>query len=348
MGESTLAEQFLQMTHSSIQVRDLFDNTGRNINSLFHLVPQTIAEKIGSIPITAQRTGLLVLWIESDSTLSIHCITRGGGPWAIQDIICHIRHLLVFDRDTVTHIYREENQVADLLASEGWDRRCYSEYSSQDLPRRLIQIIPHTIAEEIGSIPITPHVDDQIFWTDTSDSRFATKSACQLGLITVDIEIQRQIGSHMASRCQCCSAIETIQYLFIDSPTADLVWRHFTDIFHITLRPFKGFQYRFQTWRFSGQFVSTGHIRTIILLLILWFLRIVRNDAKYRDISMASKRIIWRVYHTISLMHTGRLFRHIHWRGDMDIAPLFGILLTTPLHFNLMVYSTSGILQDQH
>ncbi|KAL2462072.1 RNase H domain-containing protein [Abeliophyllum distichum] len=93
--------------------------------------------------ILAQRLGLSVLWVESDSTLAIHCITKGGGPWHIQATIRHIRHLLALDRDTITHIYREGNQVADLLASEGWDRRSYHEYSSQDLPRRhrsLVQI----------------------------------------------------------------------------------------------------------------------------------------------------------------------------------------------------------------
>ncbi|KAL2486928.1 Uncharacterized protein Adt_31684 [Abeliophyllum distichum] len=85
--------------------------------------------------ILAQRLGLSVLWVESDSTLAIHCITKGGGPWHIQATLRHIRHLLALDRDTITHIFREGNQVADLLASEGWDRRYYYEYSSQDLPR---------------------------------------------------------------------------------------------------------------------------------------------------------------------------------------------------------------------
>ncbi|KAL2465179.1 hypothetical protein Adt_41030 [Abeliophyllum distichum] len=56
----------------------------------------------------------------------------------------------------------------------------------------------------------------------------------------------------MASRCQCCSDIETIQHLFIDSCIANQVWRHFSDIFHVTLRPMEGFQYRFQSWHFSG------------------------------------------------------------------------------------------------
>ncbi|KAL2453200.1 Uncharacterized protein Adt_49302 [Abeliophyllum distichum] len=39
--------------------------------------------------------------------------------------------------------------------------------------------LPHS-SIQIGSIPITPHVDDQIVWTDTSDGRFVTKSAWQL------------------------------------------------------------------------------------------------------------------------------------------------------------------------
>ncbi|KAL2491819.1 Uncharacterized protein Adt_27447 [Abeliophyllum distichum] len=93
--------------------------------------------------ILAQRLGLSVLWVESDSTLAINCITKGGGPWHIQATLRHIRHLLALDRDTITHIFREGNQVADLLASEGWDRRYYYEYSCQDLPRRhhsLVQI----------------------------------------------------------------------------------------------------------------------------------------------------------------------------------------------------------------
>ncbi|KAL2512503.1 Uncharacterized protein Adt_18103 [Abeliophyllum distichum] len=73
------------------------------------------------------------------------------------------------------------------------------------------------------------------------------------GLIPVDVVIQRRIGSHMASRCQCCSAIETIHHLFIDSCITNQVWRHFSDIFHVTLWPMEGFQYRFQSWRFSGR-----------------------------------------------------------------------------------------------
>ncbi|KAL2472343.1 Ribonuclease H protein [Abeliophyllum distichum] len=86
------------------------------------------------------------LWIESDSTLAIHCIIRGGGPWSIQAILRHIRHLFSSERDVISHIYLESNQVADLLASKGWNRRCYFKYSAHDLPQRyssLVQIDRH-------------------------------------------------------------------------------------------------------------------------------------------------------------------------------------------------------------
>ncbi|KAL2506639.1 Uncharacterized protein Adt_22260 [Abeliophyllum distichum] len=86
------------------------------------------------------------LWIESDSTLVIHCMTKGGGPWSIQATLRHIKHLIAFDRDIISHIYREENQMADLLTSEDWERRYYFEYNAQDLPqhyRSLVQIDKH-------------------------------------------------------------------------------------------------------------------------------------------------------------------------------------------------------------
>ncbi|KAL2457313.1 RNase H domain-containing protein [Abeliophyllum distichum] len=89
----------------------------------------------------ARRMGLVDLWIETDSTLAIHCISRGGGPWVIQSMLRRIRHLLSFDRGTVFHIFREENQVANYLAFEGWDRRHYQEYGPSDLPRRFCGLL---------------------------------------------------------------------------------------------------------------------------------------------------------------------------------------------------------------
>ncbi|KAL2497734.1 RNase H domain-containing protein [Abeliophyllum distichum] len=124
-------------------------------------------------------------------------------------------------------------------------------------------------------------------WKDTPDGRFSTKSAWQLvrtgstlqGLVPVDVIIQKRIRVHRLSRCQCCSEIETIQHVFIDSLVAHQVWQHFSTIFGIPLKVGEMLQHRFQTWKFSGQFVKGGHIRTIILLLVLWFIWTARNDA---------------------------------------------------------------------
>ncbi|KAL2464856.1 Uncharacterized protein Adt_40707 [Abeliophyllum distichum] len=70
MGDSTLANQFLQMTHSSIQVHDLFDDTGWNIDSLLQLVPRAITEQIGSIPITAKVSDQIMWTKTSDGRLA--------------------------------------------------------------------------------------------------------------------------------------------------------------------------------------------------------------------------------------------------------------------------------------
>ncbi|KAL2519774.1 RNase H domain-containing protein [Abeliophyllum distichum] len=51
-GDSPLANQLPQMTHSSTRVRDLFDDIGWNIDSLLQLVPQAITEEIRNIPTT--------------------------------------------------------------------------------------------------------------------------------------------------------------------------------------------------------------------------------------------------------------------------------------------------------
>ncbi|KAL2526298.1 DUF4283 domain-containing protein [Abeliophyllum distichum] len=44
------------------------------------------------------------------------------------------------------------------------------------------------------------------------------------GLVPVDVIIQKRIRAHMASRCQFCSEIETIQHFFIDSLVAHQVY----------------------------------------------------------------------------------------------------------------------------
>ncbi|KAL2518268.1 Uncharacterized protein Adt_14515 [Abeliophyllum distichum] len=137
---------------------------------------------------------------------------------------------------------------------------------------RLLLILPHYMAVQVESLPLCLDVLDRPMWKDTPDGRFSTKSAWQLvrtgGLVPVDVIIQKRICARMVSQCQCCSEIETIQHVFIDSHVAH-------------------------------QFVEGGHIHTIIPLLVLWFIWTSRNDVKHRRIGMEPSRIIWRVHHTI-------------------------------------------------
>lgn len=81
--------------------------------------------------------------------------------------------------------------------------------------------------------------------------------------------------------------------MFIGSSISDHVWQHFGALFQITMSAGESVRQRFLRWRYSGQFARIGHIRIIIPLLIFWFIWTERNDAKHRDISMSSRRIMY-------------------------------------------------------
>ncbi|XP_022891851.1 sodium/hydrogen exchanger 7-like [Olea europaea var. sylvestris] len=119
----------------------------------------TIASSLGvSLNLPSSAHPILIFWCIS--TMGSHKINTDGstkdgfandggnywdgGPWAIQNILSQIKHILRFDRDTISHTYREENQVIDSFASEGWDQ-CKQEYGPPDLPqgtRALVQYFP--------------------------------------------------------------------------------------------------------------------------------------------------------------------------------------------------------------
>lgn len=79
----------------------------------------------------------------------------------------------------------------------------------------------------------------------------------------------------------------------------------------------------------ASSLLSISHYHSS--LLIFWFLWIEKNDAKYWDSYMVPRRIIYMVYDMISFLRTRWLFQAIHWQGDLALAPLFGIFMTSPL-----------------
>ncbi|KAI3459158.1 hypothetical protein Pfo_015821 [Paulownia fortunei] len=70
----------------------------------------------------------------------------------------------------------------------------------------------------------------------------------------------------------------------------------------------------------STPYANSSHIRTLIPLLILWFLWTERNDAKFRNKGFYSHRVIWKTYkHLYYLFKCRKLDRKL-WRGDMTTA----------------------------
>ncbi|KAL2497047.1 Uncharacterized protein Adt_22597 [Abeliophyllum distichum] len=66
------------------------DSSGQCVHTFFSSYGECSILEADFKTILAQKIGLSDLWIESDSTLAIHCIIRGGGPWSIQATLSHI------------------------------------------------------------------------------------------------------------------------------------------------------------------------------------------------------------------------------------------------------------------
>ncbi|KAL2511001.1 Uncharacterized protein Adt_16601 [Abeliophyllum distichum] len=67
--------------------------------------------------------------------------------------------------DQHPHLTHSSIQVGEFFDDTGWNIG------------RHIQLVPYIIAEQLGNIPNTAAVHDHIAWKNTSNGRFATKSA---------------------------------------------------------------------------------------------------------------------------------------------------------------------------
>ncbi|KAI3473497.1 hypothetical protein Pfo_031457, partial [Paulownia fortunei] len=141
--------------------------------------------------------------------------------------------------------------------------------------------------------------------------------------IPADFRLQRK-GLQLASKCQCCSSLESIQHIFISGDCAKEVWEHFANTFHIRLPFTKHPAILIQSWKLSTPFSNTTHIRTIIPLLILWFLWTERNDSKHRNTGYYPSRVIWKVHNHLYLLFKCRKLTSTLWRGDLGIAARLG------------------------
>ncbi|KAI3457760.1 hypothetical protein Pfo_014423 [Paulownia fortunei] len=217
---------------------------------------------------------------------------------------------------------------------------------------RLKQQLLRTTAELILKTPIFGGLNDTLRWKLTSHGDFSISSAWNfsrnnktkrqlLGTfwspsltptisiffwrlhhnwIPTDTRLQKK-GFALASKCFCCgTSVESIAHLFILGEPARAVWRHFANLFNIQHPHTESPSLLLQYWNLSSPYTQSSHIRTLIPLLIFWFLWTERNDAKYRNKGFLTHRIIGKIYNHIFCLFKCRKLNRKLWRGDMEIA----------------------------
>ncbi|PIM97453.1 hypothetical protein CDL12_30077 [Handroanthus impetiginosus] len=147
--------------------------------------------------------------------------------------------------------------------------------------------------------------------------------------VPVDTRMQQK-GFSLASKCYCCNSIESVSHLFVTSNFAHDIWGHFSEFFNIPQLSTGSLVAILSSWKYSMPFVTHGHIRQVIPILICWHIWEARNDAKYRYICFSARRIIFKVrQHIQHIILTNKLtFRH--WRGDTAVAQALGQHIPLP------------------
>ncbi|KAG6469541.1 hypothetical protein ZIOFF_070470 [Zingiber officinale] len=213
---------------------------------------------------------------------------------------------------------------------------------SQEILQR---VLPSSVAEEVTEVQLRPEEEDVMLWRPTRDGRFTTRSAWEayrtahqredvaivtwsrLLLPTISVfiwrffrrrlpvdEILQQRGACLASRCQCCEAVESWEHLFYGSPVAGEVWGYFGHLFGV------GSWRAMESWRAGTAWSSTGSVREIIPLLIFWFLWTARNDSKHRGLRPEGQKIIRQITQYLRVGMASGIIKPRHWRGDISAA----------------------------
>ncbi|GAA0147841.1 reverse transcriptase [Lithospermum erythrorhizon] len=141
------------------------------------------------------------------------------------------------------------------------------------------------------------------------------------GCLPVD-EVMQQKGIPLASKCQCCQQVETLEHIFFSSNIADQVSGHFAQMVGIKHIQFSSIQQVLSAW---SLFVSTkGHIRQVIpmvLLLVLWE---ARNRAKHSAARYSFIQICQRITSILTANGRANMIQAKFWSGDSYLASILG------------------------
>ncbi|KAL0449157.1 UNVERIFIED_CONTAM: hypothetical protein Slati_1472100 [Sesamum latifolium] len=220
---------------------------------------------------------------------------------------------------------------------------------------KLRLVLPPNIVSQITRIPFDEHVCDRAWWKLDTKGAFSIKSAWQElraqalqrqsladlwnnclrptisifmwrllpNLLPVDERMQDK-GIILASKCLCCNENETLQHLFLKSNTTVVVWRHFGSLFAVALPEVEFASTMLQYWKLSSPFFCKGHVRSLIPVLVLWFIWNMRNQAKHNDVIFRPNTVIRNVYNYLWRLYQAGALRAVHWKGDRDIVARLG------------------------
>lgn len=147
--------------------------------------------------------------------------------------------------------------------------------------------------------------------------------------LPLDVILQGK-GIPLASKCQCCTHVETSDHCFFFSSKVSFVWHHYAHLLGIVL-PTQGCpKVWLIAWLNAGTYKCFGHIRVLIPILIFWFLWNERNDSKHRGMGFYEDRIIWKIDRLIFQLSTAGLLKHWQWRCEKSILNYFHCSSHTP------------------
>ncbi|XP_071917245.1 uncharacterized protein [Coffea arabica] len=130
--------------------------------------------------------------------------------------------------------------------------------------------------------------------------------------------VLKRRGVPLASRCPCCLLEEeSLVHLFVTGPVAREVWSSFCQRFGIIDPRSSSVSVMVLTWLSSTSLVSRDHIRTVVPLVILWFLWKARNRALFKGEIFEARRVVSSVDGFVKQLEAATKLLACHFRGDM-------------------------------
>ena len=135
-------------------------------------------------------------------------------------------------------------------------------------------------------------------------------------------ELSRQFanpsGSPLENWGSCSRAVETFNHLFLDDLVAAVVWQIFARRFGIFECRITSISSLLLSWFCFHLKISSGHIRVLLPLLILWFIWKGRNEVCFQGGSFSVPRTVFHVEQYVLQLEAAKVLRPSHFSGDHD------------------------------